>query len=152
MMMQNSGQGGCQCGKVRYTLKAKELPRTYCCHCLDCQTGTGTAFSQTPRVAETEIELLGATEIFEVTSSTGSTGQISRRYSCRSCFTRLYNSNSTRPGIIALRAGTLDESHTLKVVAHIWTKRKQSWIVLPEDVKCWPESAPIDEFATVVGM
>jgi hypothetical protein len=149
VILKNSVQGGCQCGKVRYALKAKELPRTYCCHCLDCQTCTGTAFSQTARVAETEIDVFGITEVFEVISPTG---RILRRYSCPNCFTRLYNSNSARLGIIALRAGTLDESNNLTVVAHIWVKRKQSWIVIPEEIKCWSESAPADEFSAVVGL
>lgn len=44
--------GGCRCGKVRYELDLDTLPRSYACHCLDCQTYSGTAFSQQILVAE----------------------------------------------------------------------------------------------------
>lgn len=39
-------QGGCRCGAVRYKLALDALPRTYACHCRDCQTWSGSAFSQ----------------------------------------------------------------------------------------------------------
>lgn len=39
-------QGGCRCGAVRYVLALDTLPRTYACHCRDCQTWSGSAFSQ----------------------------------------------------------------------------------------------------------
>ena len=61
---------------------------------------------------------------------------------CGVCHTRIYNSNSARPGLVVVRAGTLDRSDELDVVAHIWVKRKQPWLKLPEDVATWPEGAP----------
>jgi len=36
-------------------------------------------------------------------------------------------------------------SNELRVVAHIWVKRKQPWLTLPEGVPTWPESAPATE-------
>ena len=45
-----------------------------------------------------------------------------------------------------LRAGTLDRSDELDVVAHIWTKRKQRWIVIADGVPSWPEMAPAAEY------
>ena len=41
-----------------------------------------------------------------------------------------------------VRAGTLDRSDELNVVAHIWTKRKMGGIVTPDDVPTWPGGAP----------
>jgi hypothetical protein len=49
--------------------------------------------------------------------------------------------------MIGLRAGTLDESDALDVVARIWVKRKQPWITIPDGVPAWPESAPSEQFA-----
>ncbi len=43
--MTDAIEGGCRCGAVRYTVKADKLPNTYACHCLDCQTWSGSAFS-----------------------------------------------------------------------------------------------------------
>ena len=36
-------EGGCACGAVRYRLTAEPL-FVHCCHCLDCQRQTGSAF------------------------------------------------------------------------------------------------------------
>jgi hypothetical protein len=50
--------GGCQCGKIRYTLI--ELPQlVYACHCRDCQRLTGSAFSLGIVVAEGAVQLSG---------------------------------------------------------------------------------------------
>ncbi|NKI92479.1 hypothetical protein [Rhizobacter sp. SG703] len=42
---------------------------------------------------------------------------------------------TARPG------GTLDRSDELQIAAHIWAKRKQPWLTLPEGVPTWPEAA-----------
>jgi hypothetical protein len=65
---------------------------------------------------------------------------------CGICHTRLYNTNTRRPGIAVMRAGTLDDSDRLDVVAHIWVKRKQPWLIVPDGVPSWPESAPPEDF------
>ena len=36
-------QGGCACGAVRYRLTSAPM-FVHCCHCLDCQRQTGSAF------------------------------------------------------------------------------------------------------------
>jgi hypothetical protein len=86
----------------------------------------------------------GELAIFELTSPTS--GRISRQRACPVCFTRVFNTNSSRPGYVTLRAGSLDRSDELNVVAHIWTKRKMEGIVIPEGVPSWPEGAPPADF------
>jgi hypothetical protein len=46
---------------------------------------------------------------------------------------------------VVVRAGTLDRSDELDVVAHIWVKRKQAWLQLPAGVPAWAEGAPVAE-------
>jgi hypothetical protein len=133
--------GGCRCGAVRYTLLLPALPRTYACHCLDCQTWTGSAFSQQMFVPEPAFRATGPLTDYTFTTPSGNT---SRQRICGICHARIYNSNTARPGVVVVRAGTLDQSDRLDAVAHIWIKRKQSWLVLPHRVPSWPESAPLD--------
>lgn len=64
---------------------------------------------------------------------------------CGVCHTRIFNSNSARPGLVVVRAGTLDRSDELDIVAHTWVKQKQPWLALPEAVPSWPEGAPFTE-------
>jgi hypothetical protein len=63
---------------------------------------------------------------------------------CSLCKTRLFSTNTGRPGMALLRAGTLDRSDELTPALHIWTKRKQPWIALQGDVPAYPEAAPIE--------
>jgi hypothetical protein len=140
--------GGCRCGAVRYTVTAPDLPRTYACHCRDCQTWSGSAFSQQALLPEQSLTVTGPIAVFEIKTS----NRISRQRICSRCHTRVFNTNSTRPGIAILRAGTLDASDELKVVAHIWVKRKQPWLVIRAETPSWEEGASGEELATVLGL
>jgi hypothetical protein len=84
----------------------------------------------------------GEPEVFEITNPSGF---ISRQRGCRTCFTRIFNTNSSRPGIVVVRAGTLDRSDELDLVAHIWIKRKLAGLQIPPGVPAWVESAPVPE-------
>ena len=135
-------RGGCRCGAVRYALALDALPRTYACHCRDCQTWSGSAFSQQTFLPEAGLSVTGPLFVYELANASG---RISTQRMCSVCHTRIYNSNSARPGVVVVRAGTLDRSDELDIVAHIWVKRKQPWLKLPEDVPAWPEGAPVAE-------
>ena len=135
-------QGGCRCGAVRYTLALDALPRTYACHCRDCQTWSGSAFSQQTFLPDALLSVTGPLAVYELTNASG---RISTQRMCAVCHTRVYNSNSARPGVVVVRAGTLDRSDELDVVAHIWVKRKQPWLKLPVNVPAWSEGAPVAE-------
>jgi hypothetical protein len=140
--------GGCRCGRVRYRLAAEKLPNVYACHCLDCQTWSGSAFSLQIILPENQFEVTGELALYERTSP--DSGHVSRQRACPVCFTRIYNTNSARPGSVTLRAGTLDRSNELNVVAHIWTKRKMAGVVIPEGVPSWSEGAPPAEFVAAL--
>jgi hypothetical protein len=86
----------------------------------------------------------GEPQVYELTSPVS--GRTSRQRGCPVCFTRIYNTNTARPGSATIRAGSLDRSDELKIVAHIWTRRKMAGIVVPNDVPSWPESAPPADF------
>ena len=131
--------GGCRCGAVRYVLTLDQLPRTYTCHCLDCQTWSGSAFSQQTFAPESALSVAGSLVIYEFVTPSG---KVSVQRMCGTCHTRIFNSNSARPGVVVVRAGTLDRSRELEAVAHVWVKRKQPWVQLPEDAPNWPEGAP----------
>lgn len=127
-----------------YTLALDALPPTYACHCLDCQTWSGSAFSQQTFVPEAALAVTGAVVVYEFTTPSGNR---SMQRMCSVCHARIYNTNSARPNVAVVRAGTLDRSHELRVVAHIWVKRKQPWLALADGVPAWPEAAPAAELA-----
>jgi len=142
--MTDTLSGGCRCGRVRYRVAAERLPNVYACHCRDCQTWSGSAFSVQFVLPEDQLEVTGEPGLFELTSP--QSGRTSRQRGCPVCFTRVYNTNSARPGLAVVRAGTLDRSDELTVVAHIWTRRKLAGVDIPPDTPSWPEGAPPAEF------
>ena len=146
--MTDAIEGGCRCGRVRYRLAVDKLPNAYACHCLDCQTWSGSAFSLNMVLPEQQLEVAGQPDLYERTSQ--ESGRTSFQRGCAVCFTRVFNTNSARPGLVVIRAGTLDRSDEVNVVAHIWTKRLMHGIVIPDGVPHWPESAPPAEFVAAL--
>lgn len=112
--------GGCHCGAVRYTLVLEKRPLFYACHCRTCQTWSGSAFAEQTFVPEDALRVTGDLAHYLYETPSGST---SHQRMCAHCHARVFNSNSARPGWFALRAGTLDDSDTLEMAAHIWTSR-----------------------------
>ena len=122
--------GGCGCGQVRYTIKAPQMPAIYACHCTDCQTQSGGAFALQMPVFEAMLSVAGETVSGERTQPSGAIGTI---FACSKCLVRLYSKNSTRPGMVTVKAGTLDESQQIVPKFHLWTSSKQPWLRLPDD-------------------
>ena len=66
-------EGGCQCGAVRYRLKASPLT-VYNCHCKDCQRFTGAAWSMGMIVSDEDFEAAAMSSLwtFARTATAGS--------------------------------------------------------------------------------
>jgi hypothetical protein len=123
-------EGGCACGAVRYRLTSDPL-FTHCCHCLNCQRQTGSAFVINLLIEADRVELLsGAPQAVDVPRDDGSKQRISR---CPTCQVAVY-SDYGRPEVLFVRAGTLDQPGSVTPDVHIFTNSKLSWVTLPESV------------------
>lgn len=140
--------GGCRCDAVRYSVALDGLPPAYACHCHQCQTWSGSAFSEQILFPEEKLTVTGPVAVYDRRTE----DRVSHQRMCGICHTRIYNTNTRRPGVGVLRAGTLDDSHLIEVVAHIWTKRKQPWLILPDGALTWPENAPPAAMAAALGL
>jgi hypothetical protein len=123
-------KGGCACGAVRYRLASGPL-FVHCCHCLNCQRQTGSAFVINILIEANCVELVsGEPHQVAVSRDNGGTQEIWR---CPKCETALY-SQYTRPEVRFVRAGTLDDPAAVAPDVHIFTRSKLPWVVLPRDV------------------
>lgn len=138
--------GQCRCGACRYAIDMEELPAVYACHCHICQRVSGSAFSVQAVVREDQLSVTGPIVVREITTE----DRVSTQRFCGECLARVYNTNSSRPGLAVVRAGTLDRSEELVCKAHIFTAYKQGWVALPDDVPSWPEAAPVAEFVAAL--
>jgi hypothetical protein len=123
-------EGGCSCGKVRYRLRSEPM-FVHCCHCLNCQRQTGSAFVINLLIETDRVELLaGDPKPVDVPRDDGS-GQ--RIFRCPSCQVAVF-SEYGHPGFRFVRAGTLDDPSGVAPDVHIFTRSKLAWVELPESV------------------
>lgn len=137
--------GACECGAVKYSVEDCPL-HVYACHCLNCQTRSGSAFAEHAMVPTRAFGCEGNTHEFV---RSGEDIHFTEVF-CQECHTRIFNRNSRMPGMIFLRAGTLASSQRLSPMAHIWTSRKQSWVKLPEGIPTFEESPSPEEFGAAI--
>jgi hypothetical protein len=140
-------EGRCACGAVRYRLTSEPL-FVHCCHCLNCQRQTGSAFVINILIESDRVELLaGEPHSVSVPRSGDKTQTIWR---CPSCEVALYSDYGS-PRILFVRAGTLDDPAAVSPDVHIYTRSKLPWIELPESApafdvyydskKLWPAAS-----------
>jgi len=131
-------EGGCACGAVRYRLTSAPM-FVHCCHCLDCQRQTGSAFVLNALIETDRITLLaGKPEPVPVPVPTDSK-RPHDIYRCPKCQTAVWSDYGRRPALRFVRIGTLDDPTALKPDVHIYTRSKQPWVALPEDVPAFAE-------------
>ena len=139
--------GGCSCGAVRYRLTSEPLI-VHCCHCLNCQRQTGSAFV---------INLLIETDRVQVTAgepqpvdAPRDDGSMQRIHRCPGCQVAVFSEYGW-PELLFVRGGTLDDPSAVMPDIHIYTKSKVPWVVLPDDTpafevyydtrKLWPAAS-----------
>jgi hypothetical protein len=123
-------EGGCSCGAIRYRLTSEPL-FTHCCHCLNCQRQTGSAFVINLLIEADRVELLaGNPQPVDVPRDDGSKQRIFR---CPDCHVTVF-SEYGRPEVRFVRAGTLDRPSGVTPDVHIYTRSKLPWITLPDSV------------------
>jgi hypothetical protein len=121
-------EGGCACGAVRYRLDSDPL-FTHCCHCLNCQRQTGSAFVINLLIEAERVELLaGDPQPVDVPRDDGSKQHI---YRCPNCQVAVFSEYS-RPEVWFVRGGTLDDPSSVTPDVHIYTRSKVSWLRLPD--------------------
>jgi hypothetical protein len=140
-------EGGCSCGAVRYRLTSDPL-FVHCCHCLNCQRQTGSAFAVNVLIEADRVELLaGEPEPVRVPRSAGTYQRIFR---CPACQVAVY-STYTRSTVRFVRAGTLDDPSGVEPDVHIYVRSKAPWVELPASTpafrsyydteKLWPATS-----------
>jgi hypothetical protein len=128
-------KGGCACGELRYRLAASPM-FVHCCHCLNCQRQTGSAFVINLLIESAQVKLLqGAPVAVAVPREHG----LHRIFRCPKCQIAVWSEYSGRSEVLFVRAGTLDEPARVAPDVHIYTRSKLSWITLPPSVPAFAE-------------
>ncbi len=122
--------GGCLCGQVRYSAPAEPL-NTAVCHCRDCQKQAGSALSILAVFPRDAVQFEGTISCYR---GQGSSGKAVLRHFCGQCGSPIYSDSDAMAerGIIAIKAGTLDEVSDLQPTVQYWASSRQTWLPLPD--------------------
>jgi hypothetical protein len=129
---------GCLCGAVRFTIDAEPLAaRT--CWCRLCQyLGGGTA-SVNVCFPTDKVTVTGEIRYHD---SIADSGNLMRRGFCPTCGTPLTSEAVSRPHLIFIRAGALDDPELMGPQATIWTSQAPSWACISDDIPGYPAQIP----------
>jgi hypothetical protein len=122
--------GGCLCGAARYESSAPPVV-TRACWCRVCQyigAGSGTVN------ACFRIESFTRTGTTRDFGGTADSGNRMHRHFCPSCGIHLYSEAESRPHLIFVRVGTLDDPNLVAPDMTIWTSKAPSWACINEDL------------------
>lgn len=104
MSLKYSGQ--CLCGQIRYSVDVEPV-LTGNCHCKDCQRSSGSAFIPAMIFPEQDVTVSGGVKYFE---SQADSGDIHKRGFCPNCGSQLFSRFSNTPGMLGIKAGTLNDA------------------------------------------
>jgi hypothetical protein len=129
-------KGGCLCGAVRYEVNGPVLFGGNC-YCVDCRK-TSSSHSASMAVAIAAVQVTG--EVREY-SRPGDSGNLVTRVFCPTCGAGLF-SKGARPGVMMVKAGTLDDPEQFKPMASVYASRAPSWDRPPSDLPAFEEMPP----------
>ncbi len=131
---QSNLEGSCACGATRFELVDKPL-FVHACHCVKCQKAAGSVFGITTFMLEKDIRLVSGSLDAEALDD----APHRFRHVCTRCHDHIYTTATNHPATALFRVGTLDDPRQINIDAHIFTKRKRSWLTLPEGVPQFDE-------------
>lgn len=123
--------GGCLCGAVRYTTTAEPVMSAVC-HCRDCQRFTGSAFGALVGVPKEALTIEGTMKTF---TSLGGSGKPILRHFCPECGSSIAEEPGTRPGLVILNVGTLDDPKSVTPTREIFCDDALSWVQTTGDMQ-----------------
>ncbi len=122
--------GGCLCGAVRYESSAPPLIARVCwcrlCQYLGAGSGTVNACFKTE-----SFMVHGETTDYPGVADSGN--NMHRRF-CPTCGTPLFSAAESRPHLIFVRAGSLDDREVVKPAMTIWTSAAPTWACIADDL------------------
>lgn len=121
--MPTSFSGGCLCGAVRYTCDGETMMAGHC-HCEDCRRTSGSGHSSHLAVHEDSVTLAGSVTAYVRPADSGN--PVTRAF-CPTCGAPVFSKNPAMPGMLFLRASSLDDLEVFQPQMHVFTMRAASW-------------------------
>lgn len=122
--------GNCLCGAISFEADG-DIQMQGNCHCTDCQQISGSSFATLLFVKDTDVKITGETKRFEHKVDSGNT--LTKDF-CPNCGSQMFGGNVGRPGMTALKAGSVNEKHLIKPQFNVFVSSKAPCIVLDDSI------------------
>ena len=107
------------------------------CHCATCQKNSGSAFSVNVAYPADAVAFSGDSLVTYVEHASVDTVPFNRSF-CSRCGSPISGHGEAYPGIVFIKAGTLDDPSWVRPTLHMWRGEKQPWVKLDDTVPHLP--------------
>lgn len=129
--------GACLCGAVRYEITGQLAP-IQLCHCSMCRRASGAAFASNMPVRAADFRIVaGEASLRSYEASPGK-----RRVFCGTCGSPIISRSVHDPGMVRVRAGTLDEPAPTHAAFHFHVASRADWLSITDDLPQYPAARP----------
>jgi len=129
--------GSCLCGAVKYEI-AGDLAPIQLCHCSMCRRASGAGFATNMPVRADDFRITSGEARLKVYRS--SPGK--ERVFCGECGSPIISRSAADPGMVRVRAGTLDEPAPTHPAFHFHVASKASWLPITDELPQYPGPKP----------
>lgn len=126
--------------KNSYKFDQTDLLGSGVCHCINCQKQAGSAFSINLIMQLSSFTVSGDLSTYE-DKGEESQEPVYRRF-CGNCGSPIFSEIVAAAGLIAVKAGTLDDTSVFQPSSQIWCDSQQNWVELLEGLPKFSRNPP----------
>ncbi len=115
--------GRCLCGAVQYRCTGEALMGGHC-HCEDCRRSSGTGHCSHMAVSADAVTISGTMSQY---ARPADSGNMVTRHFCPTCGAPVYSTNAAMPGMLFLRASSLDDPGVFQPQMIVYAARAAAW-------------------------
>jgi len=130
-------KGGCYCGAVKFEISSAISNIIYC-HCSECRKLQGSAFATNGVVEAANFNITSGEN--ELTAHKLTPTQT--RFFCKHCGSPIKSENTSIPGKVRVRLGTIESNVNEKPQAHIFVSSKANWDSICDSIPQYDEYEP----------
>ena len=127
-------EGGCLCGAARYSV-AEQRGGGHC-YCADCRKSGGSSHCSHMMVPDKAFTLQGELRHYDKATDSGNT--VSRGF-CGVCGSAVMSTNSGMPGMVFVRASSLDNPNDFEPQMVVYASRAPKWSSFDEALPAFAE-------------
>ena len=131
--------GGCHCGAVRYAVAAEPLMGGHC-YCTTCQKLSGAGHASHLAFPEAAVAVTGPVATYACPADSGAT--VTSGF-CRTCGSPVWGRSTGMPGMLTLRAASLDEPERFVPQLAVFTRSARGWDPPPAGLPGFAAMPPV---------